>query len=171
MNSKSYFMLGCKLFGIYCLLMGIPALGGAITTFTSMGNVPGEVQQSYFVTNVVIRLIPVLFIGGGLYLLGGGKSIYNFAYPQEYETHDDFEEKFLLAIKIFGIYLIITYLPYLIRNISEFVTKMTAPSMFQVFDAHKFNITNTISNAAGFGLGLYLLRSGKFFIKYGLKKS
>ena len=171
MDTKSCLKFGCKLFGVYCLLTGVPTLALAISTFFSSGNMPIEIQQAYFVTTMVTRLIPVLYIGGGLYLLGAGESIYKFAYSEQEENQNDFEEKFTLALKILGVYLVVRYLPNLLVSISELVTKTTAPPMYQMMSEHQFNITNTISNIAGFLLGLYLLRSGKWFIKYGLKKS
>ena len=171
MKSKDYFIVGCKLYGIYCLLLGIASIGGAISTFTSKGDIPIEIYQAYFLTNIILRLTPILFIGSGWYLLVGGKKIYEFAYPREEKEQNNFKEIFILSLKIFGIYLIVSNFPELIRNASEFVTHMTAPEIFQAFSQQQFNISNTISCISGFLLGLYLLRSGKLFIKYGLEKS
>jgi hypothetical protein len=152
--------------------MGVPALGLAISTFFSPDDIPTDILQAYFFTTMITRIIPFLFIGGGLYLLGGGESIYKFAYPEQEENRSDFKEKFTLALKILGVYLVISYLPSLLENISEFITKASAPPMYQMMmSGQQFNITTSISNMIGFALGLYLLRSGKWFINYGLKRS
>lgn len=150
------------------MLQGIPALGGAIYTFLPVYDIPPEIHQSYFVANMMTRLIPVLFIGGGLYLLMGGENIYRFAYPQE-EVSDTFGENFLLALKIFGIYVIITYLPALLEDIAKLVTQMTAPEIYRVFTEQEVDIAEAVTHSASLALGLYLLRSGKIFMKYGLK--
>ena len=171
MNTKSYFLLGCKLFGIYCLFNGVPLLVNAILTFFLPSDIPNEVQQAYYLTTIFMRLIPVLYVVAGFYLLGGCAGLYKFAYPEKDEDKNDFKEKFVLALKIFGVYLIISYFPGLLRDISELLTKETAPPMYQMLTNQQFNIVSFTTNITGLVLGLYLLRSGKWFINYGLKTS
>ena len=70
MKSREYFVLSCKIFGIYCLFVSIGFAALAITTFTTPGQIPnGELSRILFLKNTVTRLIPLVYIVLGIYLI------------------------------------------------------------------------------------------------------
>lgn len=169
MNMKNYFILGCKLFGIYCLFLGIPALVATITTFQQPPDMPADIARLYFLSNTVIRISPILYIGAGLYLLIGGNGLYNLAYPENQAEQKEFEAKLTLFVKMLGIYITIIYLPELLSTISSYYTYSNAPPYYNLMQERQFAYSTAAENISGVILGLYLLRSGKFFIQLGLK--
>ncbi len=81
MKPQEYFILGSKLFGVWCLFEGMVDLVGLIPGFISPDNLTPEFDRLYFATVVVRRIITVLYIASGIYLLRGGDRLYRFAYP------------------------------------------------------------------------------------------
>lgn len=169
MKARDSFTLGSKLFGIWCLFQGVVGLIGAIPTFISPGKLAPEMQRIYMATSIVSRIIPVLFIVGGIYLLNGGQRLYEFAYPGEAEQETDLEFKFVLLVKMLGIYLLVRYIPELLRTASEWFVYLNAPPYLQMFREEQYIYLNTASSIGGVLLGIYLLRSGAVFIRMGLK--
>lgn len=169
MKARDYFILGSKLFGIWCLFQGIVGLIGTIPTFISPGKLHPEMHGIYMVTVVVTRLIPILFFASGIYLLRGGSHLYKFAYPGETEGGTDLELTFTVFVKMLGIYLLILYIPDLLRTLSTYFVYLNAPPYFDMFQQRQFTYTNAASSIGGVLLGIYLLRSGRVFIRMGLK--
>lgn len=169
MKARDYFILGSKLFGIWCLFHGVVGLIAAIPTFMSPGNLQPEMHKIYMATAVVARIIPILFIASGIYLLRGGDRLYKFAYPAEAVQGTDLESKFAVFVKMLGIYLLVLYIPDLLKTLSAFLVYLNAPPYFDMFQQRQFTYTNAASSIGGVLLGIYLLRSGRWFIRMGLK--
>jgi hypothetical protein len=170
MKTRDYFILGCKLFGIWCLFQGIVGLIGVIPSFISPDKLGPELHRIYMVTAVVARIIPILFIVAGVYLLRGGTQLYKFAYPNEAEGVADLESKFTVLVKMLGIYLLVLYVPDLLKTASAYVVYRNAPPFFDMFQQRQFTYLNAASSVGGVVLGIYLLRSGRWFIRFGLKE-
>jgi len=169
MKARDYFILGSKLFGIWCFFQGIVGLIAAIPTFMSPDNLGPEMHRIYMATAVVARIIPILFIVAGIYLLRGGSQLYRFAYPNETEGGTDLEWKFTVFVKMLGVYLLVLYIPDLLRTLSAFFVYLNAPPYFDMFQQRQFTYLNAASSVGGVLLGIYLLRSGEWFINMGLK--
>ena len=169
MKGRDYFILGSKLFGIWCLFQGIVGLIAVIPTFMSPGNLQPEMHRIYRATAVVARIIPILFIASGIYLLRGGSRLYKFAYPAETVQGTDLEWKFTVFVKMLGIYLLVHYIPDLLKTLSAFFVYLNAPPYFDMLQQRQFTYTNAASSIGGVLLGIYLLRSGRVFIRMGLK--
>jgi hypothetical protein len=121
------------------------------------------------VTAVVARIIPILFIVSGVYLLRGGSQLYEFAYPNETEGGADLEWKFTVFVKMLGIYLLVIYIPDLLKTASAYIVYVNAPPYFDLFRERQFTYLNAASSIGGVLFGMYLLRSGRWFIRMGLK--
>ena len=172
MNAREYFVLGCKLLGVWCLFMSIIPLTAAITTFGSGPNMGEEYASIMFLTRVVMRLTPILYIVAGIYLLKNGTILHNFAYPPEDSTKESFDihEKFALFLKLLGVYLIVNYFPDLLKSISSYFTYLNAPPAFDMFQQKSFTYVNLIPSTAAILLGCYLLKNGQFFIRLAFEK-
>ncbi len=169
MKPRDYFILGSKLFGIWCLFQGIVGLIAAIPTFIFPDNLSPEMHRIYMAAAVVGRAIPILFIVSGIYLLCGGSQLYRFAYPNETEGKGDLEWKFTVFVKMLGIYLLVIYAPDLLKTVSAYIVSVNAPPYFDLFQERKFTYLNAASSIGSVLLGIYLLRSGRWVIRVGLK--
>ena len=170
MKARDYFILGSKLFGIWCLFQGIVGLIAAIPTFMSPDNLRPEMHKIYMATAVVARIIPILFIASGIYLLRGGGRLYRFAYPWEEEQGTDLEWKFTVFVKMLGIYLLVIYIPDLLRSLTGYFVYRNAPKYFtDIYKQRQLAYGDAASSIGGVLLGIYLLRSGRWFIRMGLK--
>lgn len=170
MKPREYFILGSKLFGVWCLFQGIVGLVGVIPTFISPDNLKPEFDRIYFATVVVSRIIPILFIASGIYLLRGGGRLYRFAYPGEEEQGTDLERNFTVFVKMLGIYLLVIYIPDLLRSLTAYFVYQNAPKYFSdIYQQRQLTYRNAASSIGGVLLGIYLLRSGRWFISLGLK--
>jgi hypothetical protein len=125
-------------------------------------------HRIFLATAIVARIIPILFIVAGIYLLRGGSRLYRFAYPNETEE-DDLEWKFTVFVKMLGIYLLVVYIPDLLRTASAYFVYLNAPPFYDLFREKQFTYLNAASSVGGVLLGIYLLRSGKVFIRMALK--
>jgi len=121
MKPKDYFILGTKLFGIWCFFQGIVGVFAAIPTFMPPPKLSADMGGTYVATVLVTRIVPVLFIAAGIYLLRGWNRLYEFAYPREAEQGPGLEWKFVLFVKLLGIYLLVVYIPDLLRTASAFL--------------------------------------------------
>jgi hypothetical protein len=170
MKPREYFILGSKLFGVWCLFEGIVRLVGEIPTFISPHTVQTELGRAYFATVVVSRIMVVLFIASGIYLLRGGGRLYRFAYPREEEQGTDLEWKFTVLVKMLGIYLLVLYIPDLLASIAVFFVYQNVPRYFtELLQQRQLAFGKAASSISGVLLGIYLLRSGRWFISLGLE--
>src|SRR3990172_7275773 len=103
MTGKDYFILGCKLFGIYCLVLAIPAILAVIPAFTPVPGSNEDTRQIMRVLAIATGLLPVLYISSGFYLIRGGERLYQFAYPNETTNTNIPKEKLLLFVKMLGL--------------------------------------------------------------------
>jgi hypothetical protein len=169
MKPREYFILGSKLFGVWCLFQGIVDLVGLIPTFISPDNLKSEFDI-YSATVVVRRIITVLYIASGIYLLRGGGRLYRFAYPREEEQGTDLEWKFTVFVKMLGIYLLVIYIADLLRSLTGCFVYRNAPKYFtDIYRQRYVTYGDAASSIGGVLLGIYLLRSGRWFISLGLK--
>ena len=170
MKPREYFILGSKLFGVWCLFQGIVDLVGLIPTFISLDSLRPEFDRIYFATVVVRRIITVLYIASGIYLLRGGGRLYRFAYPGEEEQGTDLEWKFTVLVKMLGIYLLVLYIPDLLASLAAFFVYQNVPRHFtELLQQRQFAYGKAASSIGGVLLGIYLLRSGRWFISLGLE--
>lgn len=168
MNGKDHFMLGCKLFGVYCLVLAIPAILATIPTFIPFQGGNENTRQIMMVTAIATRLLPALYIISGFYLIRGGERLYQFAYPNQEGHASISEEKLLLFVKMLGLFLIIGYFPDLLRSISYYITQRIQP-MYNLLQEQQFTYLNAAASVWGVGVGIYLLTGGRFVVKVAFK--
>ncbi len=169
MNKKEIFVTGCKLLSIYCFVTGVPLIFTAIATFFANMDVPSELQTSYFVTSMGIRITPILLIALGIFLLKQSETLYYIAFKEEEEESSSIEKWLEISIKVCGLFLIIQYLPNLVQSVSTFWAMKTSPPVFEMFQQNNFTSQYAVSSIFAVLLGCYLLIDGRIFIKLGIK--
>ena len=171
MTGKDYFILGCKLFGVYSLFMGVPLLFTVVPGFFPPSTYMGaDMQNIYTATIIVSLLIPIIYIVAGIYLLRNADHLYQYAYPEGTSSEIDIEGKFTLFIKMLGIYLIVSYFPDLLRTISSYFVYTNAPGVFDMMREKQFSYINAASSIWGVVFGIYLLIGGKYIVNLALGK-
>ena len=171
MTGKDYFILGCKLLGVYCVFSSVLLFLAISATFGGPHGLLPDLEKTYFLTIYTTRIIPFIYLGMGIYLIKYTNRIHGFVYPTDREISTDFEEKFTLYLKLLGIYLMISYFPDLLRTISAYFA-LTGPNkvLLSVFmDNQRATFVNAASGVWGVVFGFYLLKDGKFFINLVLK--
>jgi hypothetical protein len=171
MNQKEIFITGCKLLSIYCFVTGVPLIFTAVATFFSKIDVPSELQTSFFITSLGIRITPILLIAVGIYLLKQSDKLYHLVFKKEEAESTSFEKWLKISIKVCGLFLIIQYLPNLVQSISTFWAMETAPPIFEMFQENEFTSQYAFSSIFAILLGVYLLVDGRIFTKMGIKNA
>ena len=166
MKPQDYFILGTKLFGIWCLLQGFAFLIAAIPSFFQGGTSDPNFRILVMSTTLSTRLVPIFYIFSGIYLIRGGKYIQNLIEFEIKEILTELELKLTFFIKLLGIYLLVNYTPELLKSLSALVTFYFAPPYFDMFQQQSFTIYNGASSIGGVLLGLYCLKSGKIFFNW-----
>ena len=174
MTDRDYFFLGCKLFGVYCLVLGFPYVLAIIPTIFSPQDLGWEYERILLAAKIATWLIPIVYITGGFYLIKDGRFLYQLAYSGGIETKPDLEGKLTLFVKMLGIFLIVTYFPSLLRTISNFIVYTNAPKYYEMFAQRQFTYLNAASSIGAVIFGIYLLKGGKTLIRMclsGLKRT
>jgi hypothetical protein len=169
MKPQDYFVLGCKLFGVYCLVLVVPAIVTVIPTFVQPQDLGNDLKQIYLASKIATILIPIIYISGGLYLIRSGSHLYRFAYPEDAEYSDEMSEKFRLFLKFLGIFLIITYSPTFLKTGTYYIAYTHAPKYLGMFQERQYSYFNIAPSIWGVGFGIYLLRGGQFIVKIALQ--
>ena len=171
MCSRGYFILGTKLLGVWCTFMSIIHIGAAITTFVDFPNMGDEYASIMFLSRIVMRVIPIIYFSLGIYLIKNGTALHNFAYPPQADPNGKFEirEKFVLFLKLLGVYLMVSYFPDLLKSITSYLTYSNTSAIYDLSAERQNAYINFLPSLAGILLGFYLLKSGNFFIRFGFE--
>jgi len=156
MTSRDYFIVGCKVLGVYCIFLSLEYFVHALSTFFTVYTFPSNMATNLFLAKMVLRLIPIIYVVLGIYLLKDGQWIHNLAYPvaepengeedewdqdddsdvEKVKPHDDKEytdgismsDKISLAFKFAGIYLILVNFPQVLARIEFYAVRMASTS-------------------------------------------
>ena len=164
-TDKDLFYLGCKLFGIYCLVLGIPFMLAVIPIFFPGPQLGAEYSRILRISRIVSLLIPLIYIGGGLYLIKDAKLLYNLAYREKGEHNAFFEDKILVFIKMLGLFLVVTFFPEVLKQISDFLIRLNTSEQYDFVSQNYFTISRAISSLGSMIFGAYLFIGGKFVLR------
>jgi hypothetical protein len=189
MNSRDYFVVGCKVVGVYCIFRSIDYFVHAVGTFFYPANLPPEAAWSMLVTKTVLRLIPIVYLFLGVYLIKNGRVIHDIAYPLTHDNdvntndvsvipqYDDngvsMTDTIIFAFQFAGLYLIVTNLPDIIKTSSFYLVQLHS-SNYNMPSQAWFDKVATYSqflpSLGGMLLGIYLLKANNLFIMLALKE-
>ncbi|HNW44407.1 MAG TPA: hypothetical protein PKI19_07875 [Elusimicrobiales bacterium] len=165
MNGKDHFILGSKLFGVYCIILAVPALlqivpgiAMARQSFSGMG---GGMTMMF----ALGYIWPLVYLAGGLYLIRDGEAFYKFAYPGAGGGPGGAEDKFLLYLKMLGIYLVVTYFGDVLKVLAGIAFVLTAPESVRQSASTQGFLGNLAASLWGTLAGLYLVKSGRYAAK------
>jgi len=165
---QEIFVIGCKLLGVYCFVNAIPTIFQVVTMFIVFGDYPPNLSTSATIVKIIAVLTPVIYGVAGFYLLISGGKLYEKVYS--IDTFDKVViEKFRLFLKMLGMFFLITYTSQFLSILSDFLFHHFAPKYMDMFTQVQNVYTNFLPILFGMGIGLYLLLSGKIFIRIGFK--
>ena len=171
MNQKDYFILGCKLFGIYCFVTALPYIVNGIGTFFIPVDFPTDYKELMKIERFFSFLNPAILIGLGIYLIIDGGWVHKMAYPTKMPVVKmDLTGKLSLFLKLLGIFLIISAFPDFLRTVSGYLVYTHAPKYYEMNREKSFVYLNALPSIGTLILGFYLLIGGKFFLRIGLKQ-
>ena len=168
MKQKDYFIIACKLFGIYCLLVATN-YGFKVFPdyFLDYGFSRAE-SHILIITRISETTKFIIYVGLGLYLLRDGRIIYNFAYRGERDTEvENFDSIYSLSLKLFGIFLVIKMLPYLLEVIANYIYYTNVPPFVDTSEYKRYVNIRTVPSVITFILGFYLLKNNNWFYRFG----
>ena len=162
MTSKQYFILGCKLFGVYFIVQAVSGL---------LSIIPFIVQIPQGAVNIAGLMLtqPLIFIAAGGYLIVAGEALYKFSYPEGSGDINLSEEKFLLYLKMLGVFMVFKYIPDFLKVLSEIFAVAIMPSYISRATEQRFMIANFAPSIWGVFAGIYLVKNGHSVAKYALK--
>lgn len=168
---RHFFKAGLKIIGVLTIIWGITHIVPVVFEFFSVYNNSNIIEGNdlrYYRFSLVFQVVyPILLLVIGIYLLKSGESIMDWAFRDSEEKSDDgVAQLFFLFMKLAGLALIIYALPKAFQILSNviFVTSTSTVGGSEQIKSIFHHLAATIINLL---LGLYLLRSGKFFRKIG----
>lgn len=165
---QDYFIIGCKLLGVYCFVDAIPAIFNIVPMFIAFGNYPPDMSRPTMIVKILAIVSPVAYCLAGYFLLTSGRKLYEKIYSK-----DKFEksviEKFKLFMKMLGLFFLITYTTRFLGVLSDFLFQLFSPAYMDMFTQTQNVYTNLLPSSFGMLIGAYLLVSGKLFITIGFK--
>jgi hypothetical protein len=170
MKQRDYFEIACKLFGIYCLLV---ATNYGFKVFPDFFLDRGLSNSDYYHIILISSISEVIkfliYVGLGLYLIRDGGIILRFAYKDTSgnETNDYFSSIYALSLKLFGFFLIIKMLPYLLEIGANYIYYTNAPQFMDTSEYKRYVNIRTVPTFITFFLGFYLLKNDNWFYRFG----
>jgi hypothetical protein len=172
MDARYYFVLGSKLIGLYCLVLAliyfVPVIGSIFTRSIYAPEDVGYVKIVFF----ALILVPVLLAGIGFYLMRDGALVHNLAFPEDSSNLTlGMESVFTLAIKLYGVFLVTSSIPNLMRIFSNFVfvANLRSPSRDIIADFMGIN-RDFLPSLVSILLGVYFLLRGETITELAFRK-
>ena len=101
-------------------------------------------------------------------MVSSGRFVHNLAYPQgRQQDLNNLSERFVLGLKLLGVYSIVSYIPQLLEVLSTLVIYSNSPKYVDTRYMKEYIFANALPTAAAIILGFYLVKSGQVFIRIG----
>jgi hypothetical protein len=172
MNSRDYFVLGCKLLGVYLIFTSFPYVCSMIGTaflespLSRPGSSDAQISRIVAIGLFIQWLIILGQIGLGIYFLRCGKLIHDMAYPSSGQTNvGNMNDALILGFKILGMYLIISSIPEIIWSISTYAASSMFPGWLSMLQDRRFTVISLLPKFGGIALGLYLFKTENIFTR------
>ncbi len=174
MNQRDYFELGSKLIGLYCLVIALPLFPGSVFYLFSDPRYAGEKDKDLLLAAVSI-LTPLILAALGIYLLKKGALIHKMAFPASRDdVHPSLAASFNVAVKLYGVYMIVRSLPTLSRRFSNYiwVGDPSDPYNTRAITVEAFGInTDFVSMLINITIGICLLTMGHALIAFAFPEA
>lgn len=171
MNDRDYFTVGLKLLGVYFLFISLYYISEAIIvlspSFTS--KYPNEYLSIWHITQVATCVVPLLYIAVGMYLISNGRILYDYAYPNAAQSlASSLNSKIILALRLLGVYLVVSELPTLLKSIASYIVYTNTPKYMNIFQEKQASYANLLPSLGGIILGIYILKKNNYIERCAL---
>ena len=173
MDARYYFVLGSKLIGLYCLVLALTYFVPVIGAVFARSNYQPAEAGYFWMIFFTLTLTPLLLAGMGFYLIRGGARVHNLAFPNNGSNLTlGMEGLFTLAIKLYGVFLATSSIPYLFRMLSNFVFVTSMPYDFRDTVADSMGIkTDFLPSLVSILLGVFFLLRGETITRLAFRKT
>lgn len=159
MKAKDYFVIGCKILGVYCVALSIPSFLAFIHSAI------GSFSASVNFRNIFFSAAPFLAnVALGVYLLAGGEAIYRLTYPEEEQILELSAERFSLCLKLLGLWMVANSLPAFFMTLLMMGVGVVVPAYFAEAYNVRYILTTILSQIWSLFFGIYLIKDGRYFI-------
>lgn len=171
----AFFRAAVKIIGVLTIIWSFTHVVSVVYSFYSIFNLSGMMTNADL-TNYRLSLIfqavyPVILLALGIYFLKSGEAIIQFAFGSSFEKYEaKTEETFTLFMKLGGLVLIIYSIPTAFQLVAN-VMFVSSAKLIDTTTQTDFIIHNLVITVIQLLLGVYLLKSGKFFYKIGFSSN
>lgn len=168
---KTFFQAALKIIGVLTIIWSFTQVAPVISQFYSVYNQPDIMPAndlSHYRFSLIFQVMyPILLLVIGIYLLKSGDAIVQLAFRDLNEENEDkISVLFFLFMKLTGLILIIYSLPKTFQIISN-VIFFSSAQVVDISEQLIFIVPQLVTTVINLLFGLYLLRSGKVFYKFG----
>ena len=169
MKQKDYFIVGSKLFGIYCLALALSYTIWAIEYYIQPFPHETGYRQYELIQNITRWIIPLFYVFLGVYLIRRSSALYNLIYSNQSVIVSGVKNQFMLFQKFLGLYLIITAISGFSKTLSSIFVYFITSSYLLSSIPNNLLYWDRLDSVAIIFLGLYLLLDGRLFLKWGFE--
>lgn len=169
MQQREILRIGCRLLGIYCLILAIPALARALWQPSLQGVWESLPPADAFLVRVAALVRPVLTAAVGAHLLLGGSLVQRLAFRNGAQPlPDDSEGLFVILMQLLGVYFVAMNLPDLVGILAGLAEKSRSSQLGQ-FTGTPQGATGwqtafrLLPHAVELAFGCYLVAGGAIF--------
>lgn len=169
LSAKNWFLLAYRLAGIYCFVIFLSQLASGVYAIVGYSELNPDFVEYLFLDRMFSICLPLIYLCCSLYLIAGGEYLFRFSYDDRFVT-DKQQRIFYISLKIMGLFLVVSFFPDLFKAISAFVVYKAVPGYVNMMTEKRFFCAKFFPSLGSCVFGLYLMKNGKFFVRFAFKR-